>query len=245
MPLQQLQFRPGVNREGTTLANEGGWFECDKIRFRSGYPEKIGGWTPISSDTYDGTARGLINWVTLRGYNLLGVGTSSKYYIENGGFYYDVTPYRIFPVAGTGTNIFGTTNTSAIVDVTITDHNLVAGDVVYFADSTAVGGIPAAELNTRHVVTSVTNANVFTITVTSTATSTATGGGTVAYELYPFQQRLTNPFTTTNGSSIVTVTDTNHGAITGDTVLFSGASAVARRSHPRGALTRLCRTLRA
>ena len=227
MPLQQLQFRPGVNREGTTLANEGGWFECDKIRFRSGYPEKIGGWTPISSATYEGIARGIINWVTLRGYNLLGIGTTTKYYIEDGGAYYDVTPFRDFTTLASASNIFGTTNTSKNVDVTISNHNLVAGDVVYFADSTAVGGIPAAELNTRHVVTSVTNANVFVITVVSAATSTTTGGGTVAYELHPFQQRLINPFTTTNGSPIVTVTDTNHGAITGDTVIFSGASAVA------------------
>lgn len=226
MPLQQLQFRPGVNREGTTLANEGGWFECDKIRFRSGYPEKIGGWTPITSDTYDGTARGLINWVTFRGYNLLGIGTSTKYYIENGGVYFDVTPFRVFADVGTSANIFSVTNTSANVVVSITNHNLVTGDVVYFENSSAVDGISAAELNTRHLVASVTNANAFVVTVTSTANSTTTGGGNVTYELYPFQQRLTNPFTTTNGLSIVTVTDTNHGAITGDTVFFTGASAV-------------------
>ena len=226
MPLQQLQFRPGVNREGTTLANEGGWFECDKIRFRSGYPEKIGGWTPITSDTYDGTARGLINWVTFRGYNLLGIGTTTKYYIENGGVYFDVTPFRVFADVGTSANIFSVTNTSANVVVSITNHNLVEGDVVYFENSSAVDGIPAAELNTRHLVASVTNANAFVVTVTSAANNTTTGGGNVTYELYPFQQRLIDPFTTTNGLSIVTVTDTNHGAITGDTVFFTGASAV-------------------
>jgi hypothetical protein len=226
MPLQQLQFRPGVNREGTTLANEGGWFECDKIRFRSGYPEKIGGWEPISSDTYEGTARGLINWVTLRGYNLLGVGTTTKYYIESGGAYYDITPFRVFADVGTSANIFSVTNTSANVVVSITNHNLVEGDVVYFENSSAVDGIPAAELNTRHLVASVTNANAFVVTVTSAANNTTTGGGNVTYELYPFQQRLIDPFTTTNGLSIVTVTDTNHGAITGDTVFFTGASAV-------------------
>ena len=226
MPLQQLQFRPGVNREGTTLANEGGWFECDKIRFRSGYPEKLGGWTPISSNTYDGVARALINWVTLRGYNLLGVGTNSKYYIENGGFYNDVTPFRVFAVTSTGANIFSTTNTSNAVTVSITNHNLVNGDVVYFLNSSTVGGVPAAQLNTRHLVSSVTNANAFVVTVTSSANNTTTGGGNVTYSLYPFQQRLINPFTTTNGSGIVTVTNVNHGAITGDTVFFSGASAV-------------------
>jgi hypothetical protein len=226
MPLQQLQFRPGVNREGTTLANEGGWFECNKVRFRSGYPEKIGGWTPISSNTYDGIARALINWVTLRGYNLLGVGTNSKYYIENGGAYNDVTPFRVFAVTSTDANIFSTTNTSNAVTVSITNHNLVSGDVVYFENSSTVDGIPAAQLNTRHLVTSVTNANAFVVTVTSSANNTTTGGGNVTYSLYPFQQRLIDPFTTTNGSDIVTVTNVNHGAITGDTVFFSGASPV-------------------
>ena len=226
MPLQMLQYRPGINREGTTLANEGGWFECDKIRFRSGYPEKIGGWTPITNQTYDGVARNLINWITNKGYNLLGVGTNTKYYIESGGFYNDVTPFRVFAVTNTAANIFSVTNTSANVTVTVTNHNLVAGDVVYFENSSAVDGIPAAELNTRHLVASVTNANAFVVTVTSSANNTTTGGGNVTYSLYPFQQRLTDPFTTVSGSDIVTVTDFNHGAINGDTVFFSGASAV-------------------
>ncbi len=92
MPLQKLQFRPGVNREGTTLANEGGWFECDKVRFRSGYPEKIGGWAALTYTRYLGICRSLWNWITLKGYNLLGVGTNLKFYIENGGVYYDITP---------------------------------------------------------------------------------------------------------------------------------------------------------
>jgi hypothetical protein len=226
MPLQMLQYRPGINREGTTLANEGGWFECDKIRFRSGYPEKIGGWTPITNQTYDGVARNLINWITNKGYNLLGVGTNTKYYIESGGFYNDVTPFRVFAVTSTGANIFSTTNTSANVTVTVTNHNLVAGDVVYFENSSTVDGIPAAQLNTRHLVASVTNANAFVVTVTSSANNTTTGGGNVTYSLYPFQQRLIDPFTTVSGSDIVTVTDFNHGAINGDTVFFSGASAV-------------------
>jgi hypothetical protein len=90
MPLQKLQLRPGVNREGTTLANEGGWFDCNKIRFRSGYPQKLGGWQPLSGNTYIGTARSLWNWVTLQGYNLLAVGTNVKYYIESGGQYNDI-----------------------------------------------------------------------------------------------------------------------------------------------------------
>jgi hypothetical protein len=227
MPLQQLQFRPGVNREGTTLANEGGWFECDKVRFRSGYPEKIGGWTPISNQTYQGVARGLINWVTNKGYNLLGVGTSTKYYIESGGLYNDVTPYRVFATTGSAPNCFTVTNGSANVTVAITNHSLVTDDVIYFENSTDVDGIPAVELNTRHLVSSVINTNAFVVTVTSTANANATGGGAnVTFESYPFQQTLIDPFTTINGSSIVTVTDVNHGAVNGDTVNFSGASSV-------------------
>lgn len=98
MPLQKLQFRPGVNREGTTLANEGGWFECDKVRFRSGFPEKIGGWAAQSYATFTGVCRSLWNWVTLKGYNLLGVGTNSKFYVQDiGGAYYDITPAGLAP----------------------------------------------------------------------------------------------------------------------------------------------------
>ena len=120
MPLQLLQLRPGVNREGTTLSNEGGWYECDKIRFRSGYPQKIGGWSPLSEQTFEGVARSLINWVTLLGYNLVGVGTNSKYYIENGGTYNDVTPVRATSAAGDVT--FAATNGSNIITVTDIDH---------------------------------------------------------------------------------------------------------------------------
>jgi len=228
MPLQQLQFRSGINREGTTLANEGGWFECDKIRFRSGYPEKIGGWTPLSSNTYQGVARSLGNWVTNKGYNLLGVGTSTKYYIESGGIYNDVTPYRVFATSGSAPNCFSVTNGSANVTVAITKHSLVADDVIYFENSTAAGGIPAAELNTRHLVSSVINANAFVVTVTSLANANANAvGGSVTFESYAFQQTLINPFSTVSGSSTVTVTDVNHGAVDGDTVNFSGASAVS------------------
>ena len=96
MPLQKLQLRPGVNRESTTLANEGGWFECDKVRFRSGYPQKLGGWQPISPNTYLGVARSLWNWVTLGGLNLVGLGTNLKFYIEKGGAYFDITPLRSY-----------------------------------------------------------------------------------------------------------------------------------------------------
>jgi hypothetical protein len=172
VPLQKLQLRPGVNREGTTLANEGGWFECDKIRFRSGYPQKLGGWQPISSNTYLGVARTLWNWVTLRGYNLLGVGTNLKYYIESGGVYNDITPIR---ATETLTNPFTTTIGSTTVTVTDVANGAIDGDYVTFSGASAVGGLT---LNGEYRITYI-NSDQYTITASSAATSSATGGGTV------------------------------------------------------------------
>ena len=178
MPLQKLQLRPGLNREGTTLANEGGWFDCDKIRFRSGYPQKLGGWAPISGNTYEGVARSLWNWVTLRGYNLLGVGTNLKYYLENGGIYNDITPIRS---TVTLTNPFTTVSGSSIVTVTDADHGAIDGDYVTFSGATTVGGL---DLNDEYKITYV-NTNSYTIRADANATSSATGGGTVtaAYQI--------------------------------------------------------------
>jgi hypothetical protein len=173
MPLQLLQFRPGINREGTTLANEGGWFECDKIRFRSGYPQKLGGWTPISSATYEGVARSLFNWVTLRGYNLLGVGTNLKYYVESGGIYNDITPIRSTVVL---TNPFTTTNGSATVLVTDADHGAITGDFVTFAGASTVAGL---NLNGEFEITYF-DSNSYTIIAPGVANASTTGGGTVA-----------------------------------------------------------------
>jgi hypothetical protein len=173
MPLQLLQFRPGINREGTTLANEGGWFECDKIRFRSGYPQKLGGWTPISSATYEGVARSLFNWVTLRGYNLLGVGTNLKYYVESGGIYNDITPIRSTVVL---TNPFTTTDDSATVLVTDADHGAITGDFVTFAGASTVAGL---NLNGEFEITYF-DSNSYTIIAPGVANASTTGGGTVA-----------------------------------------------------------------
>jgi len=172
VPLQKLQLRPGVNREGTSLANEGGWFECDKIRFRSGYPQKLGGWQPISGNTYQGVARSLWNWVTLRGYNLLGVGTNLKYYVESGGTYNDITPIRDTNVL---TNPFTTTSGSRTVTVTDMDHGAIAGDFVTFSGASAVGGLT---INGEYQIVSATT-NTYTIAAATAASSSATGGGTV------------------------------------------------------------------
>ena len=113
MPLQKLQFRPGVNQEITSYSNEGGWRNCDKIRFRMGYPEKMGGWEKYSSTAYLGSARALHNWIALDGSNYLGVGTHLKYYIEEGQAFTDITPIR--STTGAGDATFSATNGSAII----------------------------------------------------------------------------------------------------------------------------------
>lgn len=229
MPLTKILYKNGVNRENTRYTTEGGWYVSDKVRFRQGTPEKIGGWVRISANTFLGVCRALWNWATLGGQNLMGVGTNLKYYIERGGAYNDITPIRTRNYTTSLSNPFDTTNTSTLVTVNDTAHGAQAGDLVYFTGATAVGGVPAAELNTRHVITSITSANAYVITVTTAATSTVTGGGgTVAVEYYINTFALgADPFATTNGSPVVVVTANSHGAINGDFVTFSGATAVA------------------
>lgn len=228
MPLQKILNRPGVNRENTRYTSENGWYVSDKVRFRQGTPEKIGGWARISSNTFLGTCRALWNWVTLTANNLMGCGTSAKYYIESGGVYNDITPIRQYTYSATLTNPFTTTNGQNTISVSDTAHGAQVGSIVYFTGSSAVGGIPAAEINTRHAITSITDANTYVITVTTAATSSATGGGTVTATYYINGRLLgTDPFATTNGSNVVTVTATGHGGQTGDYVTFSGASTFA------------------
>jgi hypothetical protein len=120
MPLTKLQFRPGVNRETTSYSNEGGWFDCDKVRFRFGTPEKIGGWQKLSSSSFLGTCRALLPFVGLDGSNYLGVGTNFKYYVEEGGGYNDVTPIRLTTSAGDVT--FAATDGSSVITVADTSH---------------------------------------------------------------------------------------------------------------------------
>jgi len=178
VPLQKILFKPGVNRENTRYTTEGGWYECDKIRFRQGNPEKIGGWTRFSVATFLGVCRSLWNWITLGGSNLLGVGTNLKFYINQGGAYYDITPIR---GTSTLTNPFTTTNASNTVLVTATANGSITGDFVTFSGATAVGGLT---LNGEYQIT-VVSANTYNITAASAATSSATGGGTVsaAYQI--------------------------------------------------------------
>jgi len=176
MPLQKLQFRPGVNREGTTLANEGGWFDCDKVRFRSGYPEKIGGWAVLSYNTFQGVCRSLWNWVTLKGFNLAGVGTNLKFYIESGGAYNDITPIRTIT---TNTTTFAATNGSTTITVTDTNiSGLQAGDFVTFSSAVSLGGnITAAILNSEFQIQSVLSGTSYTITSSVAANASDVGNG--------------------------------------------------------------------
>jgi hypothetical protein len=207
MPLQKLQFRPGINRESTTLANEGGWFESDKVRFRSGSAEKIGGWVADTGTTtsaltppagsFWGVCRSLWNWITLSSYNLLGVGTNLKFYIQNGtgGAFYDVTPIRSTTAAGDVT--FAATNGSTTLTVTDSAHGAQANDFVTYSGAVSLGGvITATVLNKEYQVVSVTSNNVYTITsaVAANASDTGNGGGATvgAYQI-------------TSGSDVYTV----------------------------------------
>ena len=203
MPLQKLQFRPGVNREGTTLSNEGGYFDCDKIRFRSGYPEKIGGWqndtgvyyptaptttlavtsgtstcaTP-SSGAFWGVAKSLWNWINLTGYNLLSVGTNLKFYIQNssGGAFNDVTPIRSTTAAGAVT--FAATNGSPTITVTNAANGVQVGDFVIFSGAASLGGnITASVLNREYQVQTVPSITTFTITASVNANGSDSGNG--------------------------------------------------------------------
>ena len=176
MPLKKIQLRPGVNRENTRYTNENGWYDSDKIRFRQGTPEKIGGWIRISANTFVGICRSLWAWVTLGAANLLGVGTNLKFYIENGGAYYDITPVRSL---STLTNPFATTNLSTTVTVTDAAGGYITNDFVTFTGGTAVGGLT---ISGEYQIT-VTGATTYTIQAASAATSTTTGGGTV-YAVY-------------------------------------------------------------
>lgn len=178
MPLQKLLLKPGVNRENTRYTNEGGWYQSDKVRFRQGTPEKIGGWARISISSFLGTCRSLWNWITLANLNLLGVGTNLKFYLENGGNYYNITPIRSAAVLS---NPFKTTNLSTTVTVTHTAHGAVNGDFVTFSNVATVGGL---DLNSEYQITLI-DVNSYNITAASAATSTvAAGGGTTVQALY-------------------------------------------------------------
>ena len=248
MPLQKLQFRPGLNREGTDYSNEGGWYDGDKIRFRSGFPEKIGGWTQFSPNQFNGVCRSIWVWQdgdSGVGSQYIGLGTNTNYYIYFGGVYNNVTPIIY---TSTLTNPFSTTNLSTTVTVTDANYSPSIGDSVTFSGASAVGGLT---LNGTYVVKTTPTTTTYTITAASAATSTVpSGGGTVtaAYEypigntvytigtgwgagpwggvLSPVTKLLgTNPLHTNSGTSVINVTQNAHGMSNGTSIVLSGATA--------------------
>jgi hypothetical protein len=171
MPLTKLQFKPGVNRETTSYTNEGGWYDVDKVRFRFGMPEKIGGWTKFATASYLGTARAMHPWVALDNSRLIGIGSSLKYYInQDGGLFYDITPIRNTTAAGDVT--FSATSGSSTITVTDLNHGCVVNDFMTFSGATSLGGnITADVLNQEYYVVSVIDDNNYTITARTAGTT--------------------------------------------------------------------------
>ena len=187
MSFIKLQFRPGINRDQTDYSGEGGWYECDKIRFRSGFPEKVGGWVKSTPTAFVGVCRQMWSWITTFSDNFLALGTDQKLYIENGGYYFDITP---FAAALAGSNTFAVVDTIALVTVTTATALpswVITGEPVLIAGMSALGGVPAIEINGVRTVT-VTGANSFTFTTTTAATSTtsvSSASYTVQTEIEP------------------------------------------------------------
>jgi len=249
MPLTKLQFRPGINTDITSYSNEGGWTDCDKIRFRFGYPEKFGGWEKMSNNTYQGTARRLHNWLALDGSNFLGVGTHLKYYIEEGGSFNDITPIRLTTSVGDVT--FSATNGSSTITVTENSHGASENDFVTFSGAATLGGLVTASiLNAEHKIVSILNGNSYTITVSVTANASDTGNGsfTDATCDYNNDPTITMDSTTSlivggtvsgtgipTGATVSSITDatnfelsasTTGGSVTNGTLTFNNSKAV-------------------
>ena len=175
MPLSKIQFRPGVNRETTSYGDENGWFNSDLIRFRKGRPEKMGGWSRLSSNTIQGTGRSLHVWAALDGSKYMGLGTETKFYIEEGGGYNDVTPIRTTTTLGANPLKTGSA-TSGVLTVTAPSHGAVNGDFVTLSGATTTDGVTAAQINTEHELTLI-DSNSYTIPTAGAASSGSTAGG--------------------------------------------------------------------
>ena len=234
MPLTKLQFQPGINKETTSYSNEGGWFDMDKVRFRMGFPEKIGGWTRLGNSSFLGSCRALHSWRTIALDNYLGVATSQKYYIESGQGYYDITPLRSTrpPDEDIEVSVIGVEASGQVGEV---DINLNIGKVTSDAMTGQVGQvgvntdgadvmvvIPVSDsLSADGLVGDVTiEGNIDTsVTVTGVSASGETIGATVSVII----SSPATTFSATNGSSTITVSCDSHGAVTGDFVTFSDA----------------------
>jgi len=197
MPLQKLQFKPGVDRENTRYAAEGSWYETNKVRFRRGMPQKIGGWVRLSNQSFLGICRSMLNWITLQGQNLVSVGTNLKYYIERGGAYYDITPIRLTTAAGDVT--FTASDGFPLLQVTDVDHGALVNDFVTFSGAVSLGGnITADVLNQEYQVFSVVDGDNYTILADVSANASDTGNGgasTVGAYQIPVGNEIAVPFT--------------------------------------------------
>ena len=227
MPLQKLQFRPGINREGTDYSNEGGWYACNRVRFRSGFPEKIGGWVRATAgNIYRGVCRALINWIDNSSNNLIGIGTHLKYYVNRGsGLYNDITPLRLTR-ATTNTppnplnNPFSSVAGSPIITVTDNGSNVQETDFVTFEGATAFGGFSITDINKNFQVVRIVDANKYEIVADAPATSTvAAGGGSSVNAYYEINAGLP-VYTTGNGFGA----GVWNGAVVGDATLLTYTS---------------------
>ena len=245
MPLQKLVFKPSLYREGTAYSAEGYWYDGDKVRFRSGLPEKIGGWTQVSPTQFLGTCRSLWTWVDLNSNVFIGVGTTSKYYIYSGGFFNDITP--IYYTSTLGATSIASTASSTAITITDTNYNPNLGDYIIIPNATAVDGVT---LSGEYIVSSVINSTQYQIQSSATATSSATASNAVIqYELPSGQTSAsisngwgtgpwggvatsvnynlgTNPFSASSGSGTVIVSQAAHGLSAGTYVAFSGAASI-------------------
>ena len=207
MPLTKLEFRPGINRESTSYSNEGGWFDSEKIRFRAGYPEKIGGWLRYSDSAFLGDCRGLHPFVGLDGTKYIGVGTHLKYYINQGGSFNDITPVRLTTSAGDAT--FSATNGSSTLTVTENGHGAVVGDFVTFSGAATLGGLITADvLNQEYQIASIVDTNSYTIEAREVATISSI---TTTSGLNPTAVTANSSDTGNGGGSVVATYQTNVG----------------------------------
>jgi hypothetical protein len=197
MPLSKLEFRPGVFKDGTQYTAEGTWYDSDKIRFRKGRPEKMGGWVKFVSSTFRGIARSLFDWVAESGTKYLGVGTNLKLYVVEGDAYSDITPIRRSVTLGT--DPFDVVSGSTTVTVNDTNHGAALSDFVTFSGATGpVGGVPASDFNQEQQITRIVDANSYEIEVATTGTGTASGGGSSVDADYQIQTGL-NAFVGSTG----------------------------------------------
>ena len=244
MTLQKLQFQAGINKETTAYANEGGWIDGDKIRFRQGYPEKIGGWSKKTQNQFIGSCRALKAWITLDLSRYVGIGTNLKYFIEDGGELYDITPLRDTTSAGDVT--FSATNGSSEITVSDTNHGAVEGDFVTFSGAVSLGGnITANVLNQEYQVDSVVDANSYKVTArtASTALSDYYDGGSI--DITGAEVNANSSDTGNGGSSTVGAYQINVGV---DTSVFGngwGAGTWSRGTwNSAASLSILSQTLR-